>query len=89
MVTTANLIPTNVLRYLRKISGKKALLFTGSRVVGKATLNSDWDFFVILDDKFSEWRNTSLIDKHLVEVFCINQKDLLEDFNDDLKDAPT
>ncbi len=80
-------IPKSILTEIQKIKGCQAIMLTGSRTVGKASKNADWDFFVILKDGVPRWRKTWKIDGEWVEVFCNDQKQIKKEFQEDLQEG--
>ena len=45
-------------------------MFTGSRQQGTATKESDWDFYVLLEDDQKSFRKTWVLEGIFIEVFC-------------------
>jgi len=80
-------IPQSILNELAKIKNTQAILLTGSRMLGRTSLNSDWDFFLILKDGSSRWRKTWKIGDTWIEVLANNQNQINKEFGIDQKDG--
>ena len=76
-------VPNNIIKSLQNIKGIQGILFTGSRTTKTFSLNSDWDFIILLSDNQKGYRKTYKIDKELVEIFCHPKKELIEFFKID------
>jgi len=63
---------------LQNIKEAQGILFTGSRATGMFSLNSDWDFIILLSDGQKGYRKTWEIDGELVEIFCHPKQELDE-----------
>ncbi len=80
-------IPNFILTKLKGIKNEEAVLLTGSQATGKATGNSDWDFFIILKDGAPRWRKTTKLKNTWLELFCNNQKQIKKEFKEDLDEG--
>lgn len=78
-------IPEQILNELERIKNAEGYMLTGSRVLGKISKNSDWDFFVLLKKGVARWRKTWLVDNEWLEVFCNNEVQIKKYFKEDLK----
>ncbi len=82
-----NAIPEAILSQLNRIRGIQGILFAGSRALGKANKNSDWDFYVLLKKGEPRWRKTWKYNDTWVEIFCNDETQISKVFHDDLKDG--
>ncbi len=80
-------IPAAILEELEHIKNAEGILLTGSRAIGKATKNSDWDFFVMLKDGMPRWRKTYKIDGTWIELLCNDEKQIKKEFAEDKKEG--
>ncbi len=80
-------VPAILLEELKRIKGAEAILLTGSRAIGKATKNSDWDFFVMLKDGMPRWRKTYKVDGTWLELLCNDEKQIKKEFEEDKKEG--
>lgn len=63
-------VPQDILDQIASIEGCEGILFTGSRQQGTATKESDWDFYVLLEDNNKSFRKTWVHEGIFIEVFC-------------------
>lgn len=63
-------IPENILNQILSIPGCEGIIFTGSRQQGTATKDSDWDFYVLLEDDVRSFRKTWIYEGEFIETFC-------------------
>lgn len=63
-------VPKDVFEQIAAIEGCEGIMFTGSRQQGTATKESDWDFYILLEDSQKSFRKTWVYDGKFIEVFC-------------------
>jgi len=80
-------IPIEILEELKTIKNVEGILFTGSRAIGKAGKNSDWDFHILLADGAPRWRRTKKVGDTWIELFCNDRKQIETYFEEDLKEG--
>ncbi len=80
-------IPDFISKEITKIRRAEAILLTGSRVLGKAGENADWDFFIILKNGTPRWRKTWKVKNTWIEIFCNDKKQILKEFREDLEEG--
>ncbi len=84
---TTPAIPASIQKEFQKLNGCQAVLLTGSRAIGKAGKNADWDFFVILKDGMPRWRKTWKVGGQWLEIFCNDKKQIEKELKEDLKEG--
>jgi hypothetical protein len=67
---TMQKIPDQILNQILAIPHCEGVIFTGSRQQGTATKDSDWDFYVLLEDGARSFRKTWIYNGELIETFC-------------------
>lgn len=80
-------VPARLLEELKRIKDAEAILLTGSRAIGKATKNSDWDFFVMLKDGMPRWRKTHKVAGTWLELLCNDEEQIKKEFAEDKKEG--
>lgn len=73
-------IPEKIIKELKHIRNAEGYLLAGSRVLGKASKNSDWDFFVLLKNGMPPWRKTWLVNNDWLEVLCGDESQVKEEY---------
>ena len=79
------IIPEFILDELKIFGDTQGVLLTGSRTISKVSINSDWDFCIILKDGSPPWRKTWRIKNTWIEVFCSDRKQIEKKFSEELK----
>ena len=73
-------IPKFIISELKKIKDARGIVLVGSRSLGKESVNSDWDFYVLLENGKGNWRKTLKVKNALVEVFASDETQIEKNF---------
>jgi hypothetical protein len=80
-------IPPKIIKDINKLKKVRGVLLTGSRVLGKASQNADWDFFILLIDGAPRWRRTWKVGDTWLEVFANDQAQIKKYFKENIKNG--
>lgn len=80
-------IPDYILKELGKHKEAEAVLLSGSRALGKESKNSDWDFYLILNENKPRWRKTYQVGNTWIELLCNDKNQIEKEFKEDLEEG--